>query len=395
MCKLKFYVIGLSDSRNLELTEEVKQLIASKRVFSGGLRHHEIVRNLLPQEATWIDVKVPLTTVFEAYKKETEVVVFASGDPLFFGFANTLQREFPDAELVVHPTFNSLQMLAHKALIPYQDMRIVSLTGRPWKGLDVALIHGEPLIGILTDKVKTPAAIAAYLLEYGYSNYRITVGEALGNEEQEQIRSFDLVDAQKEEFALPNCLILQQTAKPQKYFGIPHEEFELLNGRVNMITKASIRLLTLSMLELQHHSCMWDIGSCTGSISIEAKMQFPELDVVAFEVRPEGEQLLRANSRKFGVPGIQFVAGDFCELSLQGFPQPDAVFIGGHGGKLIEMIQKISQVLAPEGIIVFNSVSAESAALCEEAARVVGKKVVQRQQITIDNFNTIIIYKIA
>ena len=39
---------------------------------------------------------------------------------------------------------------------------------------------------------------------------------------------------------------------------------------------------------------------------------------------------------------------------------PDAVFIGGHGGHLEEMIEKVKQVLHPEGCIVFNSVSAES-----------------------------------
>ena len=42
------------------------------------------------------------------------------------------------------------------------------------------------------------------------------------------------------------------------------------------------------------------------------------------------------------------------------FARPDAVFIGGHGGHLEEMIEKVKQVLHPEGCIVFNSVSAES-----------------------------------
>ena len=66
------------------------------------------------------------------------------------------------------------------------------------------------------------------------------------------------------------------------------------------------------------------------------------------------------NSRKFGTPGITTVMGDFLETELGGLPAPDAVFIGGHGGKMIEILQKIKEVLLPDGVIVFNSVSEES-----------------------------------
>mgnify|MGYP003222793624 CR=1 FL=1 len=94
-----------------------------------------------------------------------------------------------------------------------------------------------------------------------------------------------------------------------------------------MITKAPIRLLTLQALELNRRRVFWDIGFCTGSVSIEARLQFPHLAVISFEIRPEGKELMD---------------------------------IGGHGGHLEEMIEKVKQVLHPEGCIVFNSVSAES-----------------------------------
>ena len=85
---------------------------------------------------------------------------------MFFGFANTLKREFPEAEIIVYPTFNSLQLLAHRLVIPYHDMRIVSLTGRPWQEFDKALIERAGKIGVLTDKEHTPAAIAQRMLDY-------------------------------------------------------------------------------------------------------------------------------------------------------------------------------------------------------------------------------------
>ena len=43
--------------------------------------------------------------------------------------------------------------------------------------------------------------------------------------------------------------------------------------------------MSLAMMDLFGKSVMWDVGFCTGSVSIEAKLQFPELDIVAFERR--------------------------------------------------------------------------------------------------------------
>jgi precorrin-6Y C5,15-methyltransferase (decarboxylating) len=99
---MKFIVIGITDNPQPSFLPEVLEIIKSGKVFSGGKRHHEIVAPFLPANAQWIDITVPLNAVFEQY--HDEVVVFASGDPLFFGFANTLQREFPDAELKVFVT---------------------------------------------------------------------------------------------------------------------------------------------------------------------------------------------------------------------------------------------------------------------------------------------------
>ena len=389
----RFIVIGMSDRREPWFPPEVQAAIASGHVFSGGRRHHEIVASLLPEGAKWIDITVPLETVFEQYKTFDEIVVFASGDPLFFGFANTIRRELPDAEIIVYPAFNSLQTLAHRMLMPYADMRTVSLTGRSWDAFDAALIQGEKLIGVLTDRQKTPAAIASRMLEYGYGNYRMTVGENLGNNDSEQVRTFSLEEAAVGEYSSPNCLILEQTAARPHHFGIPESQFELLDGRVNMITKMPVRLLTLSQLDLPRRISFWDVGFCTGSVSIEAKLQFPHLKVTSFEVREQGRPLMESNARKFGAPGITAVIGDFLEADLSSLPAPDAVFIGGHGGKLVEMLRRIDDVLLPGGVIVFNAVSEESQALFREGVAAVGRKVTGQMRAAIDEFNPITILK--
>lgn len=389
----KFYVIGISDERRLRFPAEVERIIASGRVFSGGRRHREIVRTMLPDEATWIDITVPLDDVFSQYEEHQEMVVFASGDPLFFGFANTLQRVFPDAQTVTFPSFNSLQMLAHRLEMPYNEMSVVSLTGRPWDDFDAALIEGRPLIGVLTDREKTPPVIAARMLEYGYDNYRMAIGERLGNEADERVRTMQPADVVHDTFAAPNCLILLRTAVRSRPFGVSEKAFFLLDGRVNMITKMPVRLLTLSMLDLRHRSSFWDIGFCTGSVSVEAKLQFPHLRIMAFEKRPEGVGILSDNCRKFGTPGITAVTGDFMEVELHEYPTPDAVFIGGHGGRLVDILRKIDACLPPGCPIVFNSVSAASREMFKEGIRAIGRNVKETVCMTVDAHSPIEIIK--
>lgn len=389
----KFYIIGLNDNRHQNLTADAISVIAKGKVFSGGKRHHEIIASLLPDQALWIDITIPLSDVFMQYHNHQEIVIFASGDPLFFGFANTIHREIPEADIKMFPSFNSLQTLAHRLLIPYQSMRNVSLTGRVWDALDEALINGELLIGVLTDREKTPAAIANRMLEYGYDNYHMYVGEALGNEDDEQISSLTLEATIRKNFLFPNCLLLERTYQRKHLFGIPESDFNLLNGRSKMITKMPVRMTTLSLLDLHNRHSFWDIGFCTGSVSIEAKLQFPHLQVTAFEQRNEGIELMLKNCRKFGTPGIKSVIGNFLTINLSTLPAPDAVFIGGHGGQLIEILKQIDQVLLPGGVIVFNSVSDESQRLFRTGIQEINRQITDCIRITVEQSNPIEIIK--
>ena len=466
-----FIVIGITDNPQPWFPPEVMEIIRNGKVFSGGKRHHEIVAPLLPEGAQWIDITVPLESVFKKYRglspdpspvREGRMdtmacgktplpnrggdggeafIVFASGDPLFFGFANTLRREFPDAEIQVFPTFNSLQMLSHRLLMPYHDMRIVSLTGRPWQEFERALIERATKIGVLTDKEHTPAAIAQRMLEYGYTHYQMYVGEHLGNPEKERVTTLSLKEAAEREFAMPNCVILDsppalpvregavtfedESFQPSKHsapsltgcqegrtecsgwtgsggesalFGLPDSSFALLNGREKMITKMPIRLLTLQTLDLPQKHVFWDIGFCTGSVSIEARLQFPHLQIEAFEIRPECETIIHENARRFGAPGINVHIGDFLETDITALPRPDAVFIGGHGGQLKELMTKVVSVLAPDGVIVMNSVKAplvktDSHHLWDEACAELGLKQEPPTRILLDDHHPIVILK--
>ena len=395
--KKTFIVIGLSDAQEPWLDPKALDAISKAKVFSGGKRHHEIMKGLLPNDYKWIDITVPLAKVFEQYRgtfNSQFIVVFASGDPLFFGFANTILREMPDAEIQLFPSFNSLQTLAHRILMPYQDMRIVSLTGRPWHEFDKALIERAPKMGVLTDnKEHTPNSIAQRMLEYGYDQYIMWVGEHLGNPSEERITKLSLSEAAQQSFGNPNCLILQAENTRPKVFGIPDEQFAILEGRPKMITKAPIRLLSLQALDLYQKHTFWDIGFCTGSVSIEAKLQFPHLQIVSFEVREEGKELMQINSQRFGTPGITTIIGDFLTQDLKSLPRPDAVFIGGHNGQLSLMLERIKQLLLPGGCVVFNSVSQESQQTFKQEASKQGFTLQPSLHIALNDYNPIEIIK--
>lgn len=390
----EFTIIGISDSREQFFPPETVKAISEGTVFSGGIRHREIMQDMLPEGHTWINITVPLDGVFDAYAGHKKITVFASGDPLFFGFANTVKNRLPDAKITVMPYFNSLQMLAHRFMLPYGTMKNVSLTGREWKEFDKALITGEKMIGILTDRHKTPAAIASRMLEYGYTGYTMYIGELIGNSSEERLRKVSIEEAAAiTGLKFPNAAILEMTSPKERTFGIPENRFSLLDGRAAMITKMPIRLLTLSMLGLENRKSLWDVGFCTGSVSVEARLLFPHLDITSFEIREQGKRLMEENSRKFGAPGIHAIIGNFLDIPVGELPAPDAVFIGGHNGKLKEIIGKICNVLLPGGTIVLNSVSPESERLFKESASAYGLEITGHTRIAVDEHNPITILK--
>ncbi|WPQ61062.1 precorrin-6y C5,15-methyltransferase (decarboxylating) subunit CbiE [Chitinophaga sancti] len=385
----KYVVIGISDHAHFTLGDEVRTLLPQHRYFSGGRRHLERIQPYLPEKYEWINITVDIPGLIEQYRQlDGTVVIFASGDPLFYGFANSIRKYDPKAAMKVYPYFNSLQLLCQKCNIAYAGLYNTSVHGRGWDELDTALIKREKLIGVLTDGVKTPGTIAKRLLSFGYNNYTMITGEALEGVE-EKITTHSLPEATNGLFHSLNCVLLIQTTPRKKYSGIPDALFEGLPNRPNMITKMPIRLLSLTQLDLFQRSVLWDIGFCTGSVAIEARNNFPHLQVVAFEKREACDALLDINACKFGVPGIIKVMGDIFEQDLSGYPLPDAIFIGGHGNRLDALIHFLHLHIKKDARIVMNAVKPESRAQFTQTMTTLGYHLHAPVDITIDDHNPI------
>jgi precorrin-6Y C5,15-methyltransferase (decarboxylating) len=104
---------------------------------------------------------------------------------------------------------------------------------------------------------------------------------------------------------------------------------------------------------------LWDIGAGSGSVSIEAARLSPTLRVFAIERSPEALCHIEANCRTFGMGRIELVAGE-APAALAKLPDPNAVFLGGSGGRLDEILAAVAARLRPGGRFVMNSITLEN-----------------------------------
>lgn len=130
-----------------------------------------------------------------------------------------------------------------------------------------------------------------------------------------------------------------------------------IRGEIPM-TKSEVRAVSVSRLELQTNSIVYDIGAGTGSVSVEAALRVPKGHVYAFEQKEEGCALIRANAKKAGLTNLTVVPGKAPE-SLAGYPAPDRVFLGGSSGNMEEILDLVTE-LNPAVQLVINVIALES-----------------------------------
>lgn len=140
--------------------------------------------------------------------------------------------------------------------------------------------------------------------------------------------------------------------------GIPDSCF--IRDRVPL-TKEEIRVLTLAKARLGSGMTVYDIGSGTGSLAIEAARLVGPGQVLAIEVNPVACNLIAQNATRFGLENLLVVAGAAPDV-LVGLPAPERIFIGGSGGRLEGILATCHEVLRPGGIMVVNAVTPETLA---------------------------------
>lgn len=154
---------------------------------------------------------------------------------------------------------------------------------------------------------------------------------------------------------------------------------EFITGPVP-ITKEEVRALALSKLELKHKKRMIDVGAGTGTVGIEAALSYEQLEVIAIECKEAACELTQKNIEKFGVSNIQLIKG-YAPIPLEGLV--DAIFIGGTGGHLEEMLKWSYEHLEIGGRMVANFIIMETFYEAWKLMEEVGFKEIEVTQVGI------------
>ncbi len=141
-------------------------------------------------------------------------------------------------------------------------------------------------------------------------------------------------------------------------FGLPDDIFTPRRPGSNVITKRDVRAISLAHLGLHQHTILWDIGSGTGSMAIEAAHLANAGHVYAIECNSEALAAIHANCHRLNAPNVTVIAGR-APQALHDLPDPDAVFIGGSGGALTAILEVVQAHLQLGGHLVINLATIE------------------------------------
>jgi precorrin-6Y C5,15-methyltransferase (decarboxylating) len=373
-------VAGIGHEGRAGLCAETRNHVETARVLAGGRRQLEFFPAWQGDRIVLDgDVKAFVQTLRDRYRRD-KTVVLASGDPLFYGIGRALLDTIPRHDLVFIPHVSSVQLAFARVKEAWHDARVLSAHGRTMDALQAAVVLREPKIAVLTDSVNDPAAVARLLHANGADDeYLLWICENLGGPD-ERVSCCAPAEVCAGAFSPLNVVILLRKAQGSAFDGEesrPHHlsaegplvpvlgisESVLLDspdsdGR-GMITRREVRLLALCYLELRATDVLWDVGAGTGSVSIEAARLSAHLDIHAVERDAAAFARLQANVARFGAGRVNAVCGEAPD-ALAGLPDPDAVFVGGSGGKLPDILRAAVARLRPSGRLVVTCITLEN-----------------------------------
>lgn len=350
-------IIGIGEDGRDGLSPAADRLIAQARFIIGGARHLALLGKTGAETMVW-------PSPFESGIKEilarrgTQICVLASGDPFLYGVGSLLSAHVPLEEMICLPAPSSLSLAASRLGWALQDCEIVSLHGRPFQRIIPHLRPKAKLLVISWDE-KTPEKLAQLLRARRLGHSRMVILEALGGP-REKISKMRAETFEARSIDPLNLVAVEIEAEPGSPYipltpGLPDEWFE----NDGQITKREIRALTLSALAPWPGARLWDIGAGSGSIGIEWMLAHPRNRAVAVEARDDRAARIARNAAALGTPDLAIMVGRAPDPFHQ-LPEPDAIFIGGGGGDVIDAAYKI---LASGRVLVVNAVTLETQSL--------------------------------
>jgi precorrin-6Y C5,15-methyltransferase (decarboxylating) len=342
-------VVGVPVAGLVALDERGREAVADATLLCGGRRHLDEVP---PHGEERVEIGDVAACVERLRRRRPEelAVVLATGDPLLFGIGATLVRELGAGEVTVIPAVSAVQEVFARARLPWHGCRLLSAHGRdPAPALAAALASGTS--AILCDGVNRPDRLAGALIAAGMDDCRAVVAERLGGP-VERVVDTTLSAVAAGRWDGNSVLVIDRGDRPPVTaageFGRPEESFAHNRG---MITRGEVRAVVLSKLRPAGATVIWDVGAGSGSIGIEAVGLAAAARVWAVERDPDQLTHLRANVAALAPGRVEVVEGEAPD-ALAGLPAPDRVVIGGHGGRLGEILGAVRARLRPGGRVV-------------------------------------------
>lgn len=353
------HVVGIGLEGMAGLGQATQALIKSATLLVGSPRHLALIPAC---DAPRLELRQFNESIaaLQHHLKTTpnpQIVILASGDPLFYGIGRWLLSVFPPEQLTFHPHLTAVQLAFSRLKLPWQDASIYSAHGRDLAGLIPLLQQGAPKIAIYTDANTDLTAISTLYRSLKLPvSYRAWVCQALGSP-AEQLLPWDL--HQPPVFTPHPLNLVVLLRQPQEIavadlpcFGIEDNQFYSFSDRPGLMTKREVRVLALAELALTPHiKVVWDVGAGTGSVAVEIARLLPQATVYAIEKTAVGYQLLQRHRQHFGLTNLEPIEGT-APAALSALPPPDRVFIGGSGAQLTTNLAVAWARLAPKGRIV-------------------------------------------
>ena len=278
-----------------------------------------------------------------------------SGDVGFYSGAKQMQERLGKENVRFVAGISTPVYMCAKLGIPWERVKLISLHGND-APVAVHCAVNEYVFAITSggDAVKD---IARRLIEYELPDLHIWVGEDLGYP-TEQITEGSLQEIAEYErgFSHLCSVVIYNPVPGTAYsFGIPDDRFIRREGIP--MTKAEIRAVVMSKLCISDDTPCLDIGSGSGSVSVELAKRACTVSVTAVDISEDAVRLTMENSRRFHCDNIKAVCMDAFEY-IEKNSCPDHVFIGGSGrpGKLAELIHEKN----PKAMIVATAVTPQT-----------------------------------
>ncbi|MES5822284.1 precorrin-6y C5,15-methyltransferase (decarboxylating) subunit CbiE [Streptomyces sp. RG80] len=269
-------------------------------------------------------------------------VVFADGDPGYFGVVRTLRAPEFGLEVEVVPAVSSVAAAFARAGMPWDDAQVVVAHRRTLRrAVNVCRAHTK--VAVLTSPGAGPAELGL-LLEGVHRTFVIC--EELGTE-REQVTILTSDKAADHSWRDPNVVIViggpvspqdgggwisgREPAAGPRGWALPAEAYDgpLGEGETELLRAAQLARLGPRVGDL-----VWDIGCGGGAFAVEAARAGAAVLAVDRDLIACGRT--DAAARRLGVQ-LQIVRGTAPHV-LENLPEPDVVRVGGGGAAVVSAV---------------------------------------------------------